>query len=202
MMLRCNGSSRLDIARIYPQMPEGTGRMILRPLLSLLLVVGLSGCWTGQALFTPAEGLAAIPDGTYRVVERGSDTPNVDRIRVVRQPDGSFIAYGPVLPWHAIIVPLDSDQPDRFVVQLDELKGHPAGSLFVLLDRTGGALHVMVLPCGSFTSKAMQGRTSPTRDPNVRQSCVISDKATLLNGLRHYIQSGQAAFNVDLVPVR
>lgn len=154
--------------------------------LCLGALLSLAACWTGDPWFAASEGVAVLPDGSYRLAE-GNAPPNTgDRIRVRRQADHSLLIDGAEKPWRAIIVPLDAHNGTRFLVQLQEQNvDRPGHALFVLLDVIGGHYRVAVLGCGGVAQAAVERSGGfVTSDPQSAATCVFHDRMTLLTQMR------------------
>lgn len=171
----------------------------LRFLLAPMLLVTLASCWTGDPWFDAAEAVAVIPDGRYRLAETGA-TAGGDRLDIRRQRDNSLIVTGPDNPWRAIIVPLDPEDKNRFVIQLQEQNPrHPTHALFVLLDASKRRYRIAVLDCRGAAAQAVKdtgGRISS--DPQSGASCIFADRATLLAQLRA-ASTEKAGLDLELV---
>ncbi len=160
----------------------------------------LSGCWSGPAWFTASDGVAAIPDGRYRLVETGGPPNSGDILTLTRQADNSVRITGPDTPWRAIIVPIDAAQPGRFLVQLQEASALPAASAgFVLLDARSGNWRVSSPRCdGDAKDAAERSGGHVTRDPQTGASCFFADRATLLKQVHGAVKE-EGGFDLELV---
>ncbi|WP_152616408.1 hypothetical protein [Sphingomonas sp. ERG5] len=161
----------------------------------------LSGCWSGPAWFAASEGVAAIPDGRYRLVEPGTAPESADILTIARQADNSFSITGPDIPWRAIIVPVDTARPGRFVVQLQQAPaGQPSANAgFVLLDTNASTWRIAVPRCAGAAQKAVErsgGHVSS--DPQTGASCIFTDRAALLAQLRGAVKE-EGGFDLELV---
>lgn len=160
----------------------------------------LSGCWSGPAWFTASDGVAAIPDGRYRLVEPGGPSDSGDMLTLTRQADNSVRITGPDVPWRAIFVPIDAAQPDRFLVQLQEASAGPAANAgFILLDTRSGTWRVSSPRCaGDAKDAAERSGGHVTRDPQTGASCFFADRATLLEQVRGAVKE-EGGFDLELV---
>lgn len=159
---------------------------MLRTGLLMVALLGLTACWTGDPWFAASEAVAVLPDGTYRLTERGASPSEGDPIQITRQTDNSLLLEGAKNPWRAILVPLEPGDQTRFIGQLQEQDPQrPTHALFVLLETAGGRYGVHVLKCRRDAQDAAE-RTGGfvARDPQSAATCVFHDRTTLLNQLR------------------
>ncbi|MGY4395812.1 hypothetical protein ACVWZA_000973 [Sphingomonas sp. UYAg733] len=178
--------------------------MMRRTPIALAALLVLSACWNGAAWFTAEQAVQAIPDGRYRLVEPGVQSPESgDTITIAQQPDHSLSITGPDNPWRAIVVPVDPALPGRFIVQLQQISaGRPDSSAgFVLLDTRAGGYRISILACAGAAREAIErsgGHVS--RDPQSAASCIFADRATFLTQFRAAAQTEPAA-DLELRPV-
>lgn len=178
---------------------------VLRVAPILLLLLTLTACWTGPALFTAADAARSIDDGHYRMVEHGADASDGDLLVIHRQPDGSLLVEGPEHPWQGIAAPLPQIGPGRFALQLVE--HHPdrperaKRATYMLLDVQGKHPAVTILHCGSYVAAAVEAAGGfVARDPQSAASCAFADQELLR---RYLVEAARQKLkpDIDLVKV-
>jgi hypothetical protein len=122
----------------------------------LLLVLPLSGCWSGESFYATAEGVAAIPAGKYDIVysndpnDQRDETLYSDRIKISYDNEGRAVVDGTEAgdSNSAILVKL-GEQPNLFVVQSDLGASIPkvGSSLYALINVTPDGYQITVPRC-------------------------------------------------------
>jgi hypothetical protein len=155
-----------------------------RALPLLILLLTLTGCWTGPALFTAADAAKSLQDGAYRLVEAGSSEPGGDILTISTQRDGSILVTGPEHPWRVLAVPLAEAGRDRFILQLQQTDpDRPERAMkatYMLLDMRGQHPAITILACDADTAAAVEASGGfIARDPQSASSCGFADGAVL-----------------------
>ncbi len=128
----------------------------MRSWAKLLLVLPLSGCWSGESFYATTEGVAAIPAGKYDIVystdptEQRDDTLYSDRIKIAYDKEGRAVVDGTEAgdSNSAILVKL-GEQPNLYVVQSDLGASIPkvGSSLYALVNLTPEGYQIAVPRC-------------------------------------------------------
>ena len=166
-------------------------------LLAPLLLLLLSGCWTGGPWYGAADNRSAVPDGRYRLVH--SEMPGEgDILSIHGRSDGATVIDGTDHPLTAILVPLGGANAHRYVVQLQRDDGVAHSAMFMLLDDSGDRYRLALLPCSRpWSDEAEASGGSISRDPQSAATCTFATRDGLLNSLASV--SKIAKFELELV---
>jgi hypothetical protein len=131
--------------------------IMMKKILPLIMMLSLSGCWSGEGFYTPSESVAAIPAGKYKLhAERGLTAHNDDDFAYGEKVEISYGADGRALVENtgegdannSTLVKL-GDAPGLYVVQADLGARVPAigSSLYALLQVTDRGYNIAVPRC-------------------------------------------------------
>lgn len=128
----------------------------MRKLALLLLVLPLSGCWSGENFYALSESIPAIPAGKYDIVysndpnDQRDETLYSDRIKISYDNDGRAVVDGTEAgdSNSAILVKL-GEQPNLYVVQSDLGASIPkvGSSLYALINVKPDGYQIAVPRC-------------------------------------------------------
>ncbi|WP_420145723.1 hypothetical protein [Sphingobium sp.] len=156
----------------------------MRYLFLLAAIWPLSACWSGLPFYTAADAAPAIAEGVYRMSEAGSDMADGDRITIRQRADKSLSIEGGDHPMQALTIPLGSDYPGRFIVQLQKIDPASADrapkAMYLLLDNRDDKMLISILPCDAETGAIVRAHGgSVARDPQSAASCTFPSRALL-----------------------
>jgi hypothetical protein len=144
----------------------------------------LSGCWTGNSLYTAADARTALPPGRYRMV--GDDgSPVIERVSI--QADGmTRFESDDERPSVVGFAPLDRDGRKYAVWESREREGREPGDagVYWLLERRVDGEFLLFMPdCRRTEEIARAVGATIERSPGIL-ACHFPDRASLEEGLR------------------
>jgi hypothetical protein len=148
----------------FPMIIDGqsNGGLLMRRLAPWVLILPLSGCWSGDNFYAVSEGVAAIPAGKYEVIDTydptsaRDDTIYAERIKISYTKDGGVIVDGIEggESSNSTLVKL-GDQPGLYVVQADLGASIPriGSSFYALINLTPNGYQIAVPKCDQKRAK-------------------------------------------------